>query len=148
MVAPVTKTYSFLDTQVSFVSPSGSFIIGGNGVAEEGVRITMLGEKDTMTIGADGVGMHSLAAGNAGRVEISLLKESPVNALLNATYRYQKTSAANWGNITLTVTNPATGDTTSCSGGAFAKQADLSYTPVGQNLVWGFNFVEIDEILG
>ncbi len=148
MAAFVTKTYSFQDVQVSFTSPSASFSIAGQGVAEEGVSIVMTGPKNVRTVGADGVGMNSLIASNAGDVTVSILKESPANALLNQVYRFQKTSAANWGAITLTITNPVTGDTTTCSGGAFQKQADLGYQPQGQNLRWTFEFVDIEEILG
>ena len=148
MASFVTKTYSFGDVQVSFTAPSASFAIAGNGVADEGVSITMSGPKNVRTVGADGVAMNSLIVSNAGDVSFSLLKESPVNALLNATYRYQKTSSANWGGIVLTIVNPVTGDTTTCSGGAFQKQADLGYQPAGQNLRWTFEFADIEEILG
>lgn len=145
----VTKTYSFLDTHATISAPSGSFdIADSGGVANEGITITMIADKDVMTIGANGDGMHTLVASDAGRVEIALLKEGPGNAMLNALYRYQKQSAATWGGIQLTLQNPSTGDAVTCAGGAFIKQSDLGYRTEAGNNVWAFNFVFVDEVLG
>ena len=46
--------YSFLDVSVSIDGPGGFFAIDGGGVAEEGITIEPVGDKNTMTVGADG----------------------------------------------------------------------------------------------
>jgi hypothetical protein len=57
--------YSFLDVSATISGPGGTFSIGSDaGVAEEGITTAYTGEKNTMTIGADGAGMHSLHAGS------------------------------------------------------------------------------------
>jgi len=148
MVAPLSGTYSFVDVQVALKAPSASFILSENGIAEEGVRIAMTAEKGILTMGADGSGMHSMRAANNGRVTVNLLKMSPINAQMSTLYRYQRMSAANWGNIQITVNNPVTGDNITCSLGAFVKQADVGYAVEGGFLIWEFNFADVDEILG
>ena len=148
MTTPTSGVYSFIDVQATFTGPGGTFDIASAGVAEEAIRLDMVADKNVMTIGANGDGMHSLRASKAGRVTLQLLKTAPANALLSQVYDFQSSSSANWGQNQITITNPVTGDTTTCSGGAFQKQADLGYQPQGQNLRWTFEFVDIEEILG
>ena len=69
---PTPKTYSFLDTQASIQGPGGAFSIGaGAGIAEEGITVEPNVDQDTMTIGADGTGMHSLIADQSGKITVS-----------------------------------------------------------------------------
>ncbi|HHD9887370.1 TPA: phage protein [Yersinia enterocolitica] len=63
------STYSFMDVTASITGVGGSFDLGyGAAVAEEGITTSMIENKNTMTIGADGEGMHSLHAGKGGTV--------------------------------------------------------------------------------
>ncbi|HGH3320331.1 TPA: phage protein, partial [Acinetobacter baumannii] len=98
------STYSFMDTQCSFTSDDGVIDLGyGAGVADEGITFAMAGDKNTMTIGADGEGMHSLHADNSGQVTIRLLKTSPSNAKLMNIYNAQKGNTRKWGKNTITL---------------------------------------------
>jgi len=148
MAGQIFTTYSFLDVQATLVAPSQSFDIASAGVSSEGIRLAMVGEKDVMTIGADGDGMHTLIASDASNCEISLLKDAPGNALMNALYNFQKTSSANWGGIQITINNNIMGDTIVLNGGAFAKQADIAYAQEGTMNVWSFKFISRDDTLG
>ncbi|MDU7155592.1 MAG: phage protein, partial [Enterobacter sp.] len=48
-------TYSFLDVTASLTGPTGVIDLGqGSANSEEGITQTMGGNKNTMTIGADG----------------------------------------------------------------------------------------------
>ena len=77
------SSYSFMDTLNALTSDDGVVDLGyGAAIAEEGITFAMAGDKNTMTIGADGEGMHSLHADNSGQVTIRLLKTSPANAKL------------------------------------------------------------------
>src|ERR1700752_4333993 len=90
--------YSFEDVTAVISGPGGSINLGADaGTSEEGVIIEMIDSKNTMNIGADGFGMHSLHAGNGSIWRVRLLKTSPQNALLSAMYNYQKQSSAYWG---------------------------------------------------
>jgi Protein of unknown function (DUF3277) len=140
MAGQVFTTYSFLDVQATLVAPSVTFDIASAGVSAEGIRLSMVGEKDVMTVGADGDVMHTLIASDASNCEISLLKDAAGNKLLNDLYNFQKASSANWGGIQITIANNVTGDTITLVGGAFAKQADISYAQEGTMNVWPFKF--------
>ena len=140
--------YSFVDVVVAISGPGGTLDIASGGVAEEGVHIVMDANKDVLTIGANGDGMHSLKAGNSGTVTITLLKTANGNAQLSQIFRHQKSSSAYWGGNILNLTNPVTGDVITCIGGAFEKHPDLHYAGEGGMHAWAFKFTSIDIILG
>ena len=142
-------TYSFLDVSAAIVGPGGAFQLGnGAGAAEEGIDIEPMAEKETMTIGADGVPMHSLHADKSGTVTVRLLKTSPVNAQLNAMYNLQQLSAAVWGNNVITLTNSVTGESITCRSVAFKKKPKMAYAKDGGTNEWQFNAGFVDSTLG
>jgi hypothetical protein len=145
----VSQTYSFLNVQATIVGPGGNFNIGqGAGIAEEGITIERGGDKGTMTIGADGTGMHSLHADKSGTLTVRLLKTSPTNAKLMAMYDLQTTDSRLYGNNVITVTDTGSNDSTGCRGVAFKKAPTLVYAKEGQMMEWAFNCVAIDSVLG
>ena len=66
-------SYSFLDVQASIAGPGGNFPLSGDrvGIAQEGITVTATGDKNVMTIGADGAAMHSLSADQSGTIMCS-----------------------------------------------------------------------------
>lgn len=147
MPAPVT--YSFLNVVAAIVGPGGGFGLGsGSGNAEEGITIEPSEEIDTMTVGADGKVMHNLIANKSGKITVRLLKTSPVNAQLSAMLAFQRASAANHGQNTVTIANNFTGDTVTCQQLAFAKVPTLTYAKEGGFNEWEFNAGVIDMGLG
>lgn len=147
MAAPIT--YSFLDVQAAIVGPGGSFNLGsGAGNAEEGISIDPMEDIDSLLIGADGSGMHSLIANKAGKVTVRLLKNSPTNALLSSMLAFQRTSGANHGQNNVTITNKVSGDTITCQQAAFAKVPVITYAKEGGINEWEFNSALIDVGLG
>jgi len=138
-----------LSTVATFSGPSGSYSIGsGSGNAEEGITIARVGEKNTMTLGADGTPMHSLHGANGAKMSIRLLKTSPVNALLNGSYNTDRQGAATWGLNTLVLTNLVSGDVVTCDQCAFTKHPDLVYATEGGFNDWEFDVGICDENLG
>lgn len=143
------NAYSFLDVQASIVGPGGSFGLGsGAAAAEEGIVIEAAEDMDSMAVGADGTPMHSLIANKAGKVTISLLKTSPVNAQLAAMQALQRTTAANHGQNTITVTNLVSGDVITCELVAFSKVPTLTYAKEAGMNAWEFNAGIITPALG
>lgn len=142
-------TYSFLDVNASIVGPGGSANLGnGAAAAEEGITITPTGEINTMVIGADGKGMHSLSADKSGTAKISLLKTSPQNKVLSQMYALQTASGAAHGQNTIVVTNRQSGDVITLQQVAFKKVPDLAYAKEGVPVDWEFDAIEIDRSLG
>lgn len=143
-------TYSFLDVQCAIVGPgiATGINLGGTGVADEGITISMAEDKNTMTLGADGGGMHSLHASNAGRVTIRLLKTNPLNFLLSAAYNYQKATAGQWGQNTISIRNPVRGDIAVAGDAAFIRQPDFVNSKDGGIVEWAFDAIFVQEIMG
>jgi hypothetical protein len=141
--------YSFLDVNAAISGPGGAInLASGAGAAEEGISIEAVEDKNVMTIGADGSGMHSLIGSNACTVTVTLLKTSPVNAVLQQMYNYQASSSATWGRNSIGVTDLARGDLVTIEGVAFKKQSPLGYTKQGEKNVWAFDGITQTTVLG
>lgn len=143
------STYSFQDCNATLVGPTGVINLGyGAAVAEEGISIEMAGDKNTMTVGADGEGMHSLHADKSGQITVRLLKTSPQNAKLMAMYTAQTASAALHGQNVITVTLPTAGDITVARQCAFKRRPNLNYAKEGDLVEWVWDAIKIDGLLG
>ena len=143
------STYSFLDVTASLTGPTGVIDLGqGSANSEEGITQTMGGNKNTMTIGADGEVMHSLHADKSGTITVTLLKTSPVNKKLSLAYNAQSQSSATWGNNVIVIRNSASGDISTARSCAFQKQPDFNNAKDGGTVAWVFDCGKIDQLLG
>jgi hypothetical protein len=143
------NTYSFLDTHLALVGPGIAISLGaGSGSAEEGITVEPADDVGSMTIGADGAGMHSLFGNKSARVTIRLLKTSPLNAQLAAALAFQRISSANYGQNTISLVNTVSGDAITCAQCGFARVPDITYAKEGGMNEWVFNCVEYDLGLG
>ncbi|EHK7194812.1 MULTISPECIES: DUF3277 family protein [Enterobacter cloacae complex] len=142
-------TYSFLDVTASLTGPTGVIDLGqGSANSEEGITQTMGGNKNTMTIGADGEVMHSLHADKSGTITVTLLKTSPVNKKLSLAYNAQSQSSDTWGNNVIVIRNTASGDISTARSCAFQKQPDFNNAKEGGTVAWVFDCGKIDQLLG
>lgn len=143
------STYSFLDTTATLTSDDATIDIGfGAAVAKEGITFAMATDKNTMTIGADGQGMHSLHADKSGQVTLRVLKTSPVNAQLKNLYDLQQNNTKKWGKNTITFNHTGSGDNGTASKCAFKKVPDLTYADEAGTVEWVFDAIAIDMKLG
>ena len=144
----MSSTYSFLDVTASLVGPGGAISLGsGAGAAEEGISVDPTEEINTMTVGADGSGMHTLHANKSGRVTVRLLKTSPTNGLLSAMYAFQTAGSLTHGQNTLMINDVARGEIIACRQVAFAKAPAVQYGKDAGVMEWDFNAVLIDRVL-
>lgn len=142
-------TYSFKDVTASLNGFGGSInLANGAAVAEEGLTIESVGDKNIMTIGSDGSGMHSLAADESSTVTVRLLKTSPVNAQLQTMYNLQTGSSATHGRNVIVVTDTSRGDIITLSGVAFKKRPTITYAKEGGMNEWTFDAISTSTILG
>ena len=133
------SSYSFLNVQAAIAGPGGAFPIGSqSGVAEEGITIDNVEEKDLGTVGAGGELMHSLRASDVAKLTLRLLKTSPVNAQLSNMYNFQKSSSLYWGQNTLTVNDTIRGDVEELTICAFMKPPANTYSKDGAMMEWEF----------
>ena len=145
----MSNVYSFLNFQCAITGPGGSISLGsGAGNAEEGITFTPSNAINTMTMGADGSGQHSLHADKSGKVSVRLLKTSPTNQQLMAMYNAQTASAASHGQNTISGTDTIRGDSITCSQVAFAKAPDLTYGKEAGFADWEFEAIRITRTLG
>jgi len=141
--------YSFLNVNCTILGPGGSFnMASGAQAAEEGITIEAHEDKNIMTIGADGSGMHSLVASDAKKVTVRLLKTSPVNNQLQLMYNIQTASSALHGANVITTTDPVRGDLIILQACAFSKQPTVTYAKEGGMMEWTFDVIKGDVILG
>jgi len=142
-------TYSFQDVVATLVGPTGFIDLGfGSGAAEEGITVDMAGDKNTMMIGADGEGMHSLHADKSGTITVRLLKTSPTNAKLMAMYDAQTLDSALHGQNVITIRNSKSGDITTARSCAFKRKPTLNYRKDGDSVEWVWDAIKIDSLLG
>lgn len=131
--------YSFLNVMGAIAGPGGAFNIGsGSGASEEGIKTSMVEEKDLATMGADNTLMHTLRASDLGKMTVSLLKTSRANALLSAMYNFQKGNPALWGANVITVSDVARGDVAVLTQAAFVKLPDVAWSKDGNMIEWEF----------
>lgn len=142
-------TYSFLDVHAAIAGPGGGFAFGaGSGSAEEGISAEFNDDHNSLTVGADGSAQNSLNASKAGRLTVRLLKTSPVNALLNAMWAFQRSGAATWGQNVVTVSDIARGDVYTCQLVAFKKFPGNNWGAKAGTIDWEFDVGVMDPILG
>lgn len=146
MGVPQNGVYSFQDVAAGITGPGIN--ISFTGAAEEGYSVEMEGDKDTLTIGAGGDGMHSLAARQSGTITFRLLKTSPVNQVLSNGYFFQTGSAANHGQNTISLRDPVRGDNVTATGAAYRRYPNLSYAAIGNVNEWAFNCTSVVSSLG
>lgn len=141
--------YSFLNFQCAITGPGGSINLGqGSGAADEGITFAPNGDINTMQMGADGSGQHSLHADKSGKVTIRTLKTSPINKLLSAMYNAQTADGAVHGQNTISATDTLRGDSITASQVAFQKHPDLTYGKEAGFIEWEFMAIRIDRNLG
>lgn len=142
-------TYSFNDIVAAITGTGGTINLGaGASIAAEGITIDPVEDKNVMTIGADGAGMHSLVASSAATVTVRLLKTSPTNRLLQEMYNVQTASAATHGDNVITIRDVARGDTITLTGVAFKTCPSLTYAKEGGTVEWVFDAIKSTRILG
>jgi hypothetical protein len=134
---------------VSISGPNGSFSMGpGTAPAKEGLEIAKVENKNTMLIAADGQGMHSLHAGEAGTLTFRFIKTSPTNQKLSNLYNSDRQSSALWGQNVISVLDIARGDNITASGCAFQRHTPVRYAEDGDVLEWIFDAIQVNEQLG
>lgn len=142
-------TYSFKDVNAAITGPGGTFnMANGAAASEEGITIVPVSDKNTMEIGADGRGQHSLIAGEASTVTVNLLKTSPINALLQQMYNYQTSSSVLHGRNTIVVSDLARGDLVTLRQVAFKRAPDINYKGVAGMNTWVFDAITTGRVLG
>lgn len=151
MVSPLVSplAYSFQNVQCSIVGPGGVCYLGyGAGVAEGGITIEMANDKNNMMIGADGNYLHSVAAGQGGRVTVRLMKNAFANNILQVMYDLQRGATPLWGLNTIITTDILRGDVITCIGSAFKRVPSNTWAQNANILEWTFDVGQVESVFG
>lgn len=146
----MTGTYSLKDVMVSIVGPSGGVLLGGGlgGYGpDDAIKVEPVNDKNTMTVGADGSVMHSLLAGEASTVTLTLLKTATANTVLMAMYNVDTQSGAIHGKNTIAI-NDVRGDAIANLSAAFKRRPDFVYNKEGGTMVWTWDAGLTVPVLG
>lgn len=142
-------SYSFNDVVATLTGPTGSINLAKDAsMSEEGISFEPAGDKNTMQVGAGGAVQHSLHADESGRVILRYLKTSPTNALLQAAYDVQTTTAALHGQNMIVCQQKASGDITTARQVAFKRQPALSYQKEAGTIEWELDVGHMSRVLG
>ena len=143
------STYSFQHVVATIIGIGGAVALAaGAGSAEEGITVEPVEDANTLTMGADGSGMHSQIVGEASTVTVRLLKTSLVNALLMVMYNIQKKTPGAHGTNVININDIARGDNITLTGVAFKKRPAISYAKDGGMNEWTFDAIRTITILG
>lgn len=141
--------YSFANVVAAISGPNGNFDFGfGSGNSEGGISVEPVEDSNSMTIGADGTGMHSLHSGKAAIVTIRLLKTSPTNALFETMMNLDRAGGIGHGSNTITIRDTAQGDLITCQQCAYARPPSVTYAKDGGEMVWTIHSVVTDYDFG
>lgn len=141
--------YSFQNVVASISGLGGVVILGaGAGQAEEGITVEPVADKSTMTIGADGGGMHSLSADRSSTMTVRLLKTSVVNAQLALMMSLQTETGVGHGLNTITIRDILRGDSIVGMFAAFKSWPSLTYAKDGGSNEWVFDVILTTRVLG
>ena len=144
------NAYSFLSIAAAMLGPGIASINLGAGaaVAEEGITIAPGEDKNSMIIGADGKGQHTLIASNSGLVTLRYLKTSPTNGLLMLGYNFQTFNPALWGQNLITIVDTNRLELTTIQSCAFKKKPEIVYDKAGPMIEWTFDGISTTSVLG
>lgn len=138
MVKSTTTTYSFDDVDVIFSHPGvGQYVINGNGVGS--ISVSMLTDKTTHDIAADGSVMISKIPGDNASVDIEIQQTSGFHKWLVNYYNFILISpSALWAQASITIRDKVGGTLINAYDVAPVKKADRPYQAQGQRVTWPF----------
>lgn len=145
----MSTTYAFQNISAHISGDGLSTDLGyGAAVAGEGITVAPTGDRNTMTIGADGSAMHSLHADRSGTITVRLQKTSPANAILQTAMNYQMNTPSSHGSNTIVIRDHVSGDQISATSVAFRGPPTITYAVEGGGNEWTFHAGRIDQVLG
>jgi len=143
------RTYSFLDIQANITGPGISIPLGsGANIDGEGISVEFVDNLNTMTIGADGEGMHSLHGSKAARITVRVLKTSPTNGALALGYNFQRVSSTLHGKNVINISDMAGGDKYVAQQCAYGKIPSNEWKVDPKYIEWNFDCIKCDFQLG
>lgn len=144
----MSATYSFGDFIASYIGPEGTFDLSSEGIAAEGVTIAFAEDQGSVTMGANGDGMHNLHRARNGTVTFRTLKTARLNNIFSRIWQSSTADSSGYGNGLITCRNAKTGDLFVCKQCGVRKFPDNVNATDGGTNEWVFNSIRITPSLG
>lgn len=145
LIGGQAKVYGFENITASISHPScGAMSTKNTGVGSIG--ISMLTERTTHDIAADGSIFLLKVEGNNGIISINLQQTSELHRWLLQLAGYvmmTSTDPAVWGEINMSIQDDNMNTAFSCTGGSLIKIPDLNFGAQGQMVNWIIYFCDI-----
>lgn len=140
MALKSTSTYSFAQVSAVLKYGKGTVIkLSEGGVGEEGIQIESALDTNIMKYGSDGSVQHSLRIARPGTMKVQVMRNNTLNSELANAYNNTTATAAAHGLMVLTISDSASGESTTCTGVAFKKLPANLYKMDAEPITWEFD---------
>lgn len=142
----IQTTYSFAEFIMTFTHPLvGSQSTSGQGLG--GVTVSYASDKTAHDLAADGAVMVSRIPGHHGTVAVNIQQTSSLHQFLLNYYSFIKNSpSALWAQAKISIVNPNTLESHTCTGVSPQKPSDRPYQAQGQMVTWTFMVADISQM--
>lgn len=139
------SVFSFADVSAVISHPSvGQFTITGKGVGS--ITVSNSNDETQHDTAADGSVMVSKIDTENGTVAIALQQTSAAHRWMKKWHAFLKVSpASEWTKTSITIRNPAIGETITCTGVSPQKKADRAFHQAGQQVTWNLMATSIKD---
>lgn len=145
-------TYSFRDVKTSISGPGGWVLLGlgqddQQGVAEEGISVERVEDRNSQLRGTSGEVINLLSASMAGVVRVRLLKTAPSNGVLMEMFKIQRGDGSRWSKNLISIEDKTRGDKLVAAEAAFMGEPVIVWGKIATVQEWVFLAGSIDETL-
>lgn len=145
-------TYSFRDVKTSISGPGGWVLLGlsqdeQQGVAEEGISVERVEDRNSQLRGTSGEVINLLSASMAGVIRVRLLKTAPSNGVLMEMFKIQRGDGSRWSKNLISIEDKTRGDKLVAAEAAFMGEPVIVWGKIATVQEWVFLAGSIDETL-
>ena len=145
LIGTTPTVYSFLNVTASISHPStGAMSLTNTGIGS--IAISMLTERTTHDVAADGGIFVLKVDGNNGVVSLQIQQTSELNRWLLQLAGYLQTGGTDpktWAEINMSIQDNNMTTKYNCYGGSLLKIPDLAFGAQGQSVNWVIYFADI-----
>lgn len=134
------NTYSFQEVIVTIRNKAGA-ILSTKGQGTGSISVNYAADRSAKNVASDGTVVISKLSDRSGSVEMSVQQTSEINKQLMkwfAAVEGDDVSSAEWAGMTITIESKTTGAKKTCTGVAFTKIPDESFSAEAGNVDWSF----------
>lgn len=138
--------------KTSISGPGGWVLLGlsqdeQQGVAEEGISVERVEDRNSQLRGTSGEVINLLSASMAGVIRVRLLKTAPSNGVLMEMFKIQRGDGSRWSKNLISIEDKTRGDKLVAAEAAFMGEPVIVWGKIATVQEWVFLAGSIDETL-